>query len=124
MPPNDSRHLLPMNSMVFKSSPNLRHQLPANPTLVNIHDAANTSVTALPMPPTADDQVVEVERKKGFWSRLVEKIKGCFRKEESRGLDIGGPTGFQHTWTAGIGPLRTAGEEEWEDVDDGKAVRN
>ncbi|KAH4386277.1 hypothetical protein HBH94_038040 [Parastagonospora nodorum] len=58
-----------MNSMVFKSSPNLRNELPSNPTLVNIRDAADTSVTALPMPATAlEDQVVE--RKMGWWSRM------------------------------------------------------
>ncbi|KAH4876849.1 hypothetical protein HBH58_098610, partial [Parastagonospora nodorum] len=113
MPINDSRHLLPMNSMVFKSSPNLRNELPSNPTLVNIRDAADTSVTALPMPATAlEDQVVE--RKMGWWSRMVARIKGCFKKKEEGGeerteLNIGGPTDFQHTWTAGIGPLRTTG---------------
>ncbi|KAH3917348.1 hypothetical protein HBI56_118980 [Parastagonospora nodorum] len=130
MPINDSRHLLPMNSMVFKSSPNLRNELPSNPTLVNIRDAADTSVTALPMPATAlEDQVVE--RKMGWWSRMVARIKGCFKKKEEGGeerteLNIGGPTDFQHTWTAGIGPLRTTGvgeEGEWEDVDEGKGVR-
>ncbi|KAH4730207.1 hypothetical protein HBH66_047370 [Parastagonospora nodorum] len=73
-----------MNSMVFKSSPNLRNELPSNPTLVNIRDAADTSVTALPMPATAlEDQVVE--RKMGWWSRMVARIKGCFKKKEEGG---------------------------------------
>lgn len=116
-----------MNSMVFKSSSNLRHEIPANPTLANIRDAADTSVTALPMPPTSEEPQA-VERKMVWWSRMLAKIKDCFRnqnerEEEGRELDIGGPTDFQHTWTAGIGPLRTAGEGEWEDADDGKTSR-
>ena len=133
MAPNDSRHHLPVNSMLFESSVNLRSLLPANPTLVNIREAADTTITALPAPATTVAQN-PTERKPSIWRQLVAKIKkalGGSKKEvattEEKELDIGRPTDFQHHVTGGAEPLRTpmaagrkwvAEEHEWEDVED------
>jgi hypothetical protein len=113
---NNSRNFLPLNSMLFKSTPDLRSQ-PTNPTLVNLRDAADTSVTALPapQPPT-----------KSIWQRVVDKIKSVLGthgegdSEQDGGrapkgeMQIGGPTDFKHHTTGGAQPLRTMREGEVE----------
>jgi hypothetical protein len=101
---NASRHHLPLNSMLFKSTPNLRDPapLPTNPTLVNLHDAADTGVTALPMQPVGQPK----ERKPTVWKRAVAKAKKLFGRKKK--LQIGGPTNFQHHSTGGMQPLRRA----------------
>ncbi|KAF1921960.1 hypothetical protein BDU57DRAFT_68056 [Ampelomyces quisqualis] len=130
MPYNESRHHFPMSSMLFDSSPNLRVPLPTNTTLVNVREAADTSITALPAPRPIEDE--RIKHKPSLWHRLVAKIKGVFgRKEEKartqqngverRGLVIGGPTDFQHLRTGGPRPLMGGGlgeveEDEWEDM--------
>ncbi|KAH7094601.1 hypothetical protein FB567DRAFT_7303 [Paraphoma chrysanthemicola] len=95
MAPNDSRHLLPMSSLIFTSSPNLRNTttLPTNPTLVNLNDAADMSVTALPDPLNAkagrsdEKHGVKTEKKMGgntkakagIFKKAVRKIKKAFK---------------------------------------------
>jgi hypothetical protein len=133
MSPNDSRYLLPMNSLLFKSSLDLGKQLPTSPTLVDIRDAADTSVTALPMSPPAPENKA-AEPKKGLWHRMVAKIKTVFggkdnmdesTQEEHKELLIGTPTDFQHHITGGFGTLRTpttpdrprtSEDAKWEDM--------
>jgi hypothetical protein len=97
----NSRHHLPLNSMLFESTPDLRTPLlPANPTLVNLRDAADTSITALPAVPP------KTECKPSFWARLLAKIKNALggRKEEE--MEIGEPTHFRHHGTGGGRELR------------------
>jgi hypothetical protein len=110
---NDSHHLLPMNSMLFTSYANLRSPLHVgNPTLVDMREAADMNVTALPAPsPTK-------ERKPSAWRRMLAKIKGVFggkndeevKVKEDLGkveeLVIGGPTDFEHRETWGVKGLR------------------
>jgi hypothetical protein len=104
---NNSHHLLPMNSMLFTSYANLRSPLP-----VDMREAADMNVTALPAPsPTK-------ERKPSAWRRMLAKIKGVFGgkndeevkvKEdlgEVKELVIGGPTNFEHHETWGVKGLR------------------
>lgn len=110
-----------MSSMLFDSAPNLHHNtLPTNPTLVNLQDAVDTSITALPtLPPKT------IARKESIWHRFFGKIKGVFGKREKKKgkkdvggekeMEIGGPYGFQHLKTGGALGLR-GGEEEWEDM--------
>src|SRR4051812_47484459 len=102
---NDSRHHFPLNSMLFTSTAELRAPLPANATLVNINEAADRDVTALPAPPV-------VERKPPVWARLLARIKqilGCDRKKRAQEMEIGGPADFQHHVTGGAEGLRNAG---------------
>jgi hypothetical protein len=97
---NTSRNFLPLNSMLFTSTPNLR-SLPSNPTLVNLRDAADTSVTALPTGKKPSPSI---------WQRVLVKIKEVFGKEDGgRELQIGEPTDFKHHGTGGAQPLRTIG---------------
>ncbi|KAF2833638.1 hypothetical protein CC86DRAFT_268987, partial [Ophiobolus disseminans] len=117
----NSRHHLPLNSMLFESTPNLRQPLPANATLVNIHDAANLDVTALPSPPAP------AERKLSVWARLLAKMKSALSGKKNKGPEIGDPMDFQHCVTGGSGPLREPvsaggmrGSEEWEDVEEAR----
>jgi hypothetical protein len=129
MSANKSRHLLPMSSIIFKSSPDLRSPLlPTNPTLVDLHEAQDTSITALPMTSS-----IKPRTKESIWSRIVSKITGLFggKAKESevgaeREMEIGSPTDFKHEWT-GFGDLRLlvkkrVDEDEWEDVEDGRRV--
>jgi hypothetical protein len=124
MSTNESRHLLPMSSMIFKSSPDLRSPLPINPTLVDIRKAQDTSITALPMTTS-----ITAKEKKSLWSRIVDKVKGLLGSKEKEindeddgEMEIGSPTDFKHERTGGIGSLRSpvkqraSGESEWEDV--------
>jgi hypothetical protein len=131
MRPNDSSHLLPVSSMLFNSSPNLRTPLPTNSTLVDIREAADTSVTALPTAPTP------TQHKPSVWRRMLAKIKAAFESKdkvdeekkdqsEAKELQISGPTDFHHRLTGGAQPLRfgeiarVEEESEWEDVEDTK----
>jgi hypothetical protein len=116
----NSRNFLPLNSMLFKSTPDLR-SLPTDPTLVDLRDAADTSVTALPAPqPPA----------KSTWQRVVAKLKEVFGAGTGEGdakehtgrvrrgeMQIGGPTDFKHHVTGGAQPLRTRKEEEEDEVE-------
>jgi hypothetical protein len=105
MAPNDSKHLLPMNSVLFSNNPSSRpataHHL-ANPTLANLQDAQDTSVTALPQTPTTT--TINAKAKKiGFWKTALAKIKNLLRLEkkrkEEKKLCIGEPFGFRHIET-------------------------
>jgi hypothetical protein len=130
MAPNDSKHLLPMNSVLFSNNPSSHpataHHL-ANPTLANLQDAQDTSVTALPQPPTTTT-INAKAKKTGFWKTALAKIKNLLhlekkRKEEKK-LCIGEPFGFRHIETWGARPLLGATpvvvdevESEWEDTE-------
>jgi hypothetical protein len=101
--------------MLFKSSPELRSHPPSHTTLVDVHDAADTSITALPTSPAT----MQTKQPASFWQRILARIKEILvgKKEEkgAGGVDVGGkemkigePTGFQHHVTGGAEPLRTA----------------
>jgi hypothetical protein len=123
MAPNDSRHLLPMNSMLFKEQPSPRPLATEyNPTLANLQEAQDTTITALPQPPSDEDVQ---PTKPSLCSTLLAAIKKLwpFGKAE-KGLSIGEPTEFQHLQTAGprplMGPVRVSvGEvdDDWEDME-------
>ena len=128
MPTNPSRHLLPVNSMMFTSraalprSSSLQYQ---HPTLVNLHEAGDASVTALPPPPppppsrttttTAAAKTDKKEKKKKtMWARVGAKIQMLFRgkkekKEQKPSMVISGPSGFRHETTWGPSRLRSGG---------------
>jgi len=121
-----------MTSMLFadansSSRPNTSHHL-ANPTLANLKDAQDTSITALPQPVT-EAEIIESD---GFWKRLWARIRNALgfgerevEYEEEREMCIGEPFGFVHVGTGGNRPLLGpggvprvgGGEEEWEDVE-------
>ncbi|KAI4941249.1 hypothetical protein J4E91_010826 [Alternaria rosae] len=80
----------------------------ANPTLANLKDAQDTSITALPQP-VVEAEVMEED---GFWKRLWAKIRNALgfgeqevEYEEEREMCIGG--------------VPQSGDEEgdWEDVE-------
>jgi hypothetical protein len=109
-----------MSSMIFKSSPDLRSPLLTSPTIVNLHEAEDASITALPM-------TITTKHKESLWSRIVSKIKDVFGRmgkgnngEEE--MEVGGPTDFKHGRTGEMGGLRTrvSGESEWDDLEDTK----
>lgn len=114
MAPNDSRHLLPMSSLIFTSSPNLRNTntLPTNPTLVNLNDAADMSVTALPEPRDAKRDKSREEKKKrvmrtekkmggktktkgGMLKKVVKRIKKAFKPRNKTTAKLGRDNVFE-----------------------------
>ncbi|KAH7389564.1 hypothetical protein DE146DRAFT_758870 [Phaeosphaeria sp. MPI-PUGE-AT-0046c] len=128
---NDSRHHFPTNSILFQSSPDLRAPssvMHHNPTLVNVAEAADKQVTALPvLPSTTNNNNIKPFTQKDFvWKRMWDKIKGIMRKGrgkkekkqvrggEERGrtkakvskVKIGGPMDFEHVRTGGPRGLR------------------
>ena len=109
------------------SRPSTSHHL-ANPTLANLKDAQDTSITALPQP-VIEAEIIEEE---GFWKRLWARIRNALgfgeqeiEYEEEREMCIGEPFGFVHIGTGGTRPLlglggvpQSGGEEgDWEDVE-------
>ncbi|CAI9634551.1 unnamed protein product [Alternaria burnsii] len=143
MAPNNSRHLLPMNSVLFdnKSSSHFSLSDPANLTLVNLQDAQDTTVTALPQPPT-NTAITAKPAEDSLWRRLLvkSKIVLCFKhgkdeqedkKEEVKEMCIGEPTGFKHVRTARPRPMMGSipvvveeEESEWEDMRESEAGRD
>ncbi|KAH6858732.1 hypothetical protein AA0119_g9928 [Alternaria tenuissima] len=140
MAPNNSRHLLPMNSVLFhnKSSSHFSLSDPADLTLVNLQDAQDTTVTALPQPPT-NTAITAKPAKDSLWTRVLVKLKIvlCFKhgkdeqedkKEDEKEMCIGEPTGFKHVRTAGPRPMMASvpvvveeEESEWEDMRESEA---
>ncbi|OAK95836.1 hypothetical protein IQ06DRAFT_55751 [Phaeosphaeriaceae sp. SRC1lsM3a] len=148
---NDSRHHFPTNSILFQSTPDLRtpfSSMPHNPTLVNVAEAADMNVTALPVLPTTIITNKSVVKKNSVWKRMWDKIKGLVgkgkgKKEKAQiahGEDeqsntkpkvskeeIGGPMDFQHVKTGGAmalrghTPVEEGGESDWEDVEETRA---
>jgi hypothetical protein len=127
MPLDEVRHHLPVNSMIFDSQFSLRTpQLTrsTNPTLVNIREAADTSVTALPVPSAITQQ--KPAKTPPVWRRVLGRVKRSLRFGKRKGPVIGEPRDFQHYTTGGPGPLMAASREqlgagqdrdsEWEDV--------
>ncbi|KAF1849804.1 uncharacterized protein K460DRAFT_399914 [Cucurbitaria berberidis CBS 394.84] len=137
MAPKNSRHYLPMNSMLFNSQTSLRSSSLAinqDPALANLHEAQDITITALPQPVAKQ---LPTTVKKVTWRRVLRKIKTIFRHKRS--VSIGSPTKFRHLVTGGVEPLRTAppravvvsgakrgaekvdvekdGDSDWEDVD-------
>ncbi|CAN9208575.1 unnamed protein product [Alternaria alternata] len=142
MAPNNSRHLLPMTSVLFhnKSSSHFSLSNPANLTLVNLQEAQDTTVTALPQPPTIT-AINAKPAKDSLWTRFLVKFRNvlCFKHgkdeqedkgEEEKEMCIGEPTGFKHVRTAGprsmMGSVPVVIEEEeskWEDMRESEAGR-
>jgi hypothetical protein len=95
-----------------------------NPTLANLHEAQDTTVTALPRAlvaahPSSDDDTQSP--RPTFCSSLLAAIKKMwlFRKREKE-MVIGEPTEFRHIETGGPRPLMGSGEggdDDWEDVE-------
>jgi hypothetical protein len=143
MAPNNSRHLLPMTSVLFhnKSPSHFSLSNPANLTLVNLQDAQDTTVTALPQPRT-NTAVTAKPAKDSLWTRFLVKLKIvlCFKhgkdeqedkKEEEKEMCIGEPTGSKHVRTAGPRPMVGSvpvvieeEESEWEDMRESEAGRD
>jgi hypothetical protein len=130
-----------MNSLIFNSTPNLHARLPATPTLVNIQEAADTSVTALPTPPLPPKR----NHNPSMFRRALRRIKtlvsrsranSAGRDGTARELWIGAPTGFEHRETGGPRGLREPVQDvyvdregrvdgdEWVDVDAAGAARS
>lgn len=115
-----------------------------NPTLVNVAEAADLEVTALPS--MADNSAVssnhgaftkttqqDKKKKVGLWKRIWTKIKGKSKKREReegiwhgnegsggakvKKIEIGEPTHFRHERTGGALGLRVE-EDEWEDIEE------
>ncbi|RII13653.1 hypothetical protein CUC08_Gglean004423 [Alternaria sp. MG1] len=140
MAPNNSRHLLPMTSVLFhnKSSSHFSLSDPANLTLVNLQDAQDTTVTALPQPPTIT-AIAAKPAKNSLWTRFLVKLKIVVgfkhgkggqedKKEEEKEMCIGEPTEFKHVRTAGPRPMMGSvpvvveeEESEWEDMRESEA---
>lgn len=98
MAPNDSRHHLPLQSVLFDSRILLTPshlKTDYNPTLANLNEAQDTLITAIPpMPPlpnttTADEQP-SASTKKSVWRRVRSKVKKLFRrKKKDESMTIG-----------------------------------
>jgi hypothetical protein len=125
MLPNDPRHLLPVNSMLFRDQPAPRPlATDYNPTLANLHEAQDTTVTALPQPRVAAQPSSDGDTQSPrptFCSSLLAAIKKMwpFRKIEKE-MVIGEPTDFRHLETGGPRPLmgsRGEVEDDWEDLE-------
>ncbi|CAN9324184.1 unnamed protein product [Alternaria alternata] len=132
-----------MNSVLFhnKSSSHFSLSDPADLTLANLQDAQDTTVTALPQPPT-NTAITAKPAKDSLWTRFLVKLRIvlCFKhekdgqedkKEEEKEMCIGEPTGFKHVRTAGprpmIGTVPVVVEEEeseWEDMRESEAGRD
>jgi hypothetical protein len=99
--------------MLFKKNPSPRAR-PSHPTLANLREAEDTTITALPQPPTENDNKPP---KEPLWRTLLAKLKEMwpFGKKE---MVIGEPTDFRHVATGAL--LPSAGEDrevdsDWED---------
>jgi hypothetical protein len=121
--PNDSKHLLPMNSVLFNDDSQVSFRTPVlsryhNPTLVNVREAADTSITALPAPPVAVTKQKQKKKPVSAWKKVLSKVKravGFEKKKKKTRLVIGEPTMFRHVKTGGImGLMDTDGD--WVDV--------
>ncbi|KAF2035555.1 hypothetical protein EK21DRAFT_107076 [Setomelanomma holmii] len=130
MAPNDSHHLLPMNSIIFSSTPNLRKRLPTSPTLVDLSEAADTTVTALPPAsiPVAKQTRLKRRSKMKRLRKVARKIaRVVFGKpvdpkypvhnntNEGR-VKIGVPTNVQHVETGGPRKLSTPKKSEYREL--------
>ncbi|CAN9279666.1 unnamed protein product [Alternaria alternata] len=132
-----------MTSVLFHNKPssNFSHSNPANLTLVNLQDAKDTTVTALPQPPTIT-AIAAKPAKDSLWTRFLVRLKIVLRfkhgkdeqedkREEEKEMCIGEPTGFKHVRTAGprsmMGSVPVVVEEEeseWEDMRESEAGRD
>ena len=142
MPSSESRHLLPINTMLFASdltdSPERKSAYLVNPTLADLQEAQDETITALPRHPFADETGNYVVIKKSFWRKLAARsrkwlcLRGQKEEEERRGMGetekgkivIGEPTEFRHVGTAAPMTRRRSqgvqlvdGDSEWEDVE-------
>ncbi|XP_014560849.1 hypothetical protein COCVIDRAFT_88113 [Bipolaris victoriae FI3] len=87
-----SRHL-PINSILFHdyhepaSNPATSSNRPQSATLVNLQDAYDLSITALPQPPTVTITTTrDGMSKESFWKRLRAAISGwlCLGKKSGK----------------------------------------
>ncbi|EDU46705.1 hypothetical protein PtrSN002B_002763 [Pyrenophora tritici-repentis] len=121
---SDSRHLLPINTMLFSGeltpSPKRKSVYLANQTLANLQDAQDETITALPQHPGSHPGFDEIEEeqvlvKESFWGKLAAKSRRwmCFGTQQKKKemmkspgemekvkLVIGEPTEFRHVGTA------------------------
>jgi hypothetical protein len=117
--PNDSKHLLPINSLLFNTTSQASLRTPVlsrntNPTLVNIREAADTTVTALPAAPVAAPKKNPDKKKVSAWRKVVGKVLRTVGMGKKKGVVIGEPTGFTHVRTGGV--VSGGDEREWVDV--------
>jgi hypothetical protein len=98
--------------MLFKKQPSPR-PVSSMPTLANIREAQDTTITALPLPPVVNEQEPP---KEPLWRKFWVKMKGllCFGKKEKE-MCIGAPTDFKHVRTGGPMPLMGRTESGRED---------
>lgn len=106
--------------MVFNSHANLHSTLitsHANPTLANLRDAQDQTITALPLPPShSRSNTAEKPKKKSIWRRALNKVKKMLQRgRKEHEMVIGEPTDFRHVASGGV----TVRERDsgWEDVD-------
>jgi hypothetical protein len=120
-----------MNSMLFREQPSPRPlATDYNPTLANLKEAQDTTITALPQPPKMESKSSNADissPKSSFCSSLLTAIKKLWpfgKAEKVKELSIGEPTEFRHLQTAGPRPLmggvQVTEQEvdgEWEDME-------
>lgn len=105
MGPNDSRHLLPMSSTIFRrqtSVQQMRQITNPDPSVVNLQEARDETVTALPF----HMKLIPTQPvKESKWERFVRKMKSVFRLKKK--VKISAPTNFRHLETGSSNPLLT-----------------
>jgi hypothetical protein len=120
-----------MNSMLFREQPSPRPlATDYNPTLANLHEAQDTTITALPQTPKIKDKSSDTKvssPKPSFCSTLLAAIKKLWpfsKAEKAKELSIGEPTEFRHLQTARPRPLmggvqvtQQEVDDEWEDME-------
>ena len=111
MKPKNSRYHLPLSSVLFNSQVSLGSPRPTTAHtlgLVNLYDAQDTTVTALPQPISLPHYTPPASphntSKRSVWRWVLSKIKAIFRHKQY--INVGSPTGFQHLETGGAQPLR------------------
>jgi hypothetical protein len=100
----DSTHLLPLNSIFFSSTTHLHATSALDPTLVNLQDAASTSITALPAarkPPA---------HKPSLWRRVQDKMRKWMNGKKEVEMEAPQPSR--------LAAVEEEGDGEWEDVED------
>jgi len=121
-------------------SPERKSAYLVNPTLADLQEAQDETITALPRHPLADETGKYLVVKKSFWRKLAARSRRwlCLRgqkeeEEERRGsmgetekgkIVIGEPTGFRHVGSSAPMTRRRSqgvqlvdGDSEWEDME-------
>ncbi|KAF2127241.1 hypothetical protein P153DRAFT_433051 [Dothidotthia symphoricarpi CBS 119687] len=113
---NNSRHHLPLTSILFPISP------PSHtPNTPPSSSRSTPTLTALPrLPPQSQPQP---QPSQSPWHRLIARIKSPFRRRRSANtlrkrvskLNISAPTGFRHLATGGVQGRRRSDTGLWRD---------